>query len=39
LTRALIGVIEARNAAHEDGLMSSGRKVEDGISATKIKED
>ncbi len=36
---SLIDVIGVRNAAHQDGLMSSDAKVEDGKSATKIKED
>ncbi len=32
----MIDVIRVRNASHLDGLMSSGAKVEDGQSTTRI---
>jgi hypothetical protein len=36
---APVGVIQIRNAAHFDGLMSPGSKAGDGKPTTRIKED
>ncbi len=37
--RAPLDVIGVRNAAHQDGLLSSSAMVGDGKSAIRIKED